>query len=255
MFILGTGAVSLAREMLNPPREDPLIKYEEIPESTKSELLSYSPATVFHNAMNSMERFDLALGTIPDFIDVDVIQIEGKIFASHSPYHSLPLIDPILAKLPNVIGPFKPSFEGIASKAAGANQPLYLDLKNLGKGSFKNLQEILREEEIEHFSIFSSKHWDLLDHVKETYGPEKVVYSIGNSKALERFFDRGNHMGNVSLAEHLASEEIVTALKSGGKVFVYTVNKAQDALTVLRNGADGIVTENLSLLAVYGRKL
>lgn len=251
--VLSVGAFMTAREVLNPPREDPL-EFEEIDTATRTELLRYSPITVFHNVMNSSSRFRTALATSSSYLDVDVIQFDDDIFASHDPYKKVPFIEKLFPFM--ISGPFKPRFEDVASISADTNRALYLDLKNINLKSFLKIQKILEEYGLEESTLFNSRNWSLLQEVGKIYGPDKVFYSIGATGALEKFTEGEIPQGNVSLAKHLATQENVGYLKRGGhQVISFTVNSSAEALDILRMGCDGFVSENIDLLNAYATRL
>ena len=253
MPVLSVGAVMIAREVLNPPRKDPL-EFEEIDAITKAELLEYSPLTVFHNVMNSSSRFGTALATASSYMDVDVVEFDGDIFASHDPYREIPLIEKLLPFI--ISGPFKPKFEDIAAIAADKGRALYLDLKNINSKNFLRVREILEEYGLEESSLFNSKNWRLLQEIGELYGPDKVFFPIDTNSALERFIESEIPQGNISLAQHLTTQENVDYLKRVGyRVISFTVNSSAEALDVLRMGCDGFVSENIDLLNVYAARL
>ncbi len=251
--VLSVGAVMVVREALNPPREDPL-EFEEIDAITKAELLEYSPLTVFHNVMNSSSRFGIALATASSHMDVDVVEFDGDIFASHDPYREIPLIEKLFPFI--VAGPFKPRFEDVASISAEIGRALYLDLKNINSKNFLRVQKILEEYGLAESSMFNSKNWRLLQEVGGIYGPDKVFFSIDTTRALDRFVESEIPQGNVSLSKHLATQENVDYFKRGGyRVISFTVNSSAEALKLLRMGCDGFVSENVDLLNVFATRL
>lgn len=251
--VLSVGAVMITKEVLNPPRQDPL-EFEEIDATTRAELLKYSPLTVFHNVMNSSSRFKTALATASSCMDVDIVEFNGDIFASHDPYREVPLIERLLPFI--VTGPFKPKFEDVASISADTNRALYLDLKNINSKNFSKVREILKKYKLEESSLFSSKNWRLLQEIGKIYGPDKVFFSINTASALEKFLESEIPQGNISLSQHLATQENIDYLKRGGyRVISFTVNSSAEALDVLRMGCDGFVSENIDLLNVFATRL
>jgi hypothetical protein len=246
---LAVGGTLLAREILNPPRRDPLI-FGKVDETTASELLKFSPLTVFHNVMNDKLRFETALDTEADYIDVDLIEFKGGIYAQHNEHKIVPIADKLLSLV--IDSSPQTRFEKVAATAAQRRKGLYLDFKNLSEKDFSKVQRTIKTHGLEESSMFNSKDRELLEKVGAIYGPEKTFLSIGTQRALERLESEGSFKGNISLARHLASKEAIRDIKTGGyKVIVFTINDPQEALEKLRNGSDGFVSENVGLLNVW----
>ncbi|GEM_PF-4813221 len=203
--------------------------------------------------MNSIGRFELSLDMSPDYIDVDLVVVDGEIYASHNPYKKVPYVDRLIPLGPT--GPYKLKLKEVAADCAEAEQKMFLDTKNLDVEDLPLLRGILGEARMEEKILFCSRNPKLLDKIAEVYGYDWVFHSIPNEDRLNDFFEKG-YRGNVSIPERLATKENIDALhERGANVFVYTVNSAQEALRVLGVKCDGIISENISLLNVYPRRV
>lgn len=252
---LAVAGALFAADLADPQREDPLYLKEISPEIAE-QLLEFDPILGFHNDMDNKRRYkraiEMPMGS-KGFLDIDVVEMKGKLHASHNPRRDIPIAT-AMAKFLGLIS-WKPRFEKIAQETQKMGKKISVDMKNLGLDDFPMIQAILEDSGHGETALFNSNRWDVLEEIGRIYGPNRIFYSIGSDRSLARFVENEMPDGNMSLARHLVTPEIISYLKRDRfKVIAFTVNDPEDALNLLRSGIDGFVSDHIGLLSVFGNR-
>lgn len=236
LFILGGGIPELSEK-----EEGPIQGY--IDEPTRERLLSFDFQTVAHNGGEHDKWLDEYLYTGCDYIELDIRKNNqnGRLYIAHNEDDSR--------------NGRKRDFASVARRVLDNGNKLFIDLKDTD--SPLPVLDFLRASGVASSSIITSASWDGPRQIEELTGEDLPLpsFTIQKREHVDIFlrwekFPQGPF--GISLDKKAASERNIRRLKSAGAstIFVYTIESADRALQVLENGADGIITNNLTLLNV-----
>lgn len=225
----------------------------EIPQWLAAELQKFSPVTIAHRGGNNGDNFRNSISCGVDLIEADIRSEDGVLAVSHEQYLG-PIALDRARKYFRLGGP-QFSFDKLTSWTSSVHQGMFLDLKGLGENSLPKIQSTINKYGVENLTYYSTNNWKLLDKIGELQGRnDHLFYTVGNRNALEKFLEeqRKRPRLGVSIDESLVDEESVAALKAWGvTVFAYVVHWPGDGLRLLESGVDGLISNNLDLLAVF----
>ena len=255
-FIKTIGALLVLETLRGTlPREDEFGFIENLSAETRHQLLLYNPKTIAHRGGNSIKHLELSKQAGVDFVEVDLKRYLGRSLITHGEkwpavaYDHARRLFGLSGSIPNV-------FE-ISQGIKDQNQNFFIDLKGDSPLTLVEAVNITRKNGLEDkVSYFGN--WQTLDILADVFDRrDNLFYSIGNPIALYRFLNEQpqRKAQGVSLDIKLASEETISILHQNGcKVYVYGVHTSKEAIEVLEYGADGLISNNLSLLSVWGKQ-
>ncbi|MEM4270902.1 MAG: hypothetical protein QXO70_02275 [Candidatus Pacearchaeota archaeon] len=230
--------------------------FEAIDQITLDKLSKYEGfQTVAHNGGNLYSNYRQFKLTGCDYIETDVFSYHDTIYVGHEGYFVGIGIDSSRGSITFS----RPSreFRRVAREIKKDGYRLLVDFKDTS--STDKVLDILEEHGMLSSAIFSSEAWSVLNKVKDRQNGEasNLFYTVQNQRGVETFLKQSslpNGPFGISLDKSVSSEENIRKFKeAGGKVFVYVVKTARDAVKVLANGADGLITNNLSLLSFQSK--
>jgi len=234
------------------PKLDPeLPKFERIDPLVLEMLRRYSFQTVAHNGGDYAPFYKEYARTGCDFIEIDVFRHRGKVYVGHEKYFGGIGID-TFHKSVSLSAPNR-MFSSVVNEIKKDGYRIFIDFKDTD--SPDQVLNILEDHKMLSDSAFSSEAWRVLEKVKERQGgnASNLFYTIQNEKNIDNFFTYdGLPKGpfGISLDAKIASKENISRFhEAGGTVFVYVIKTVKQAVTVLANGADGIISNNLTLLS------
>lgn len=233
----------LSPEWPNPEKIDPL---------TLELLQEYKFQTVAHNGGNYGPFYREFAKTGCDFIEVDVFRHHGEVYAGHEEYFRGIGIDTsqrsISLSWPSV------SLSSVIRKIKKDGYKAYIDFKDID--SPEPTLKILQENDMLSSSVFSAEAWPALGNVGKIQGgnASNLFYTMQSERNINTFFSHDGFPDGpfgISMDEGIASDANITRFKdAGASVFIYPIKTARQALRVLKNGADGLITNNLMLLSL-----
>lgn len=228
--------------------------FGSVDELEKIKLRTFSPLTVGHNGANTESRLEQSLNAHMDFIEADVSYNNRSFWVGHEK-RILGFFSYDEESKAGWIGGPKMFLEDVLLLATNTDKKLLLDLKDVYPGDIDKLLQLLSKYEALESSAFSGKSWRTLTNLIAMGVKSKNIFFTINSRdgyeAFKRFEVLSIPFG-VSLNKSLADPGNISALQvRGGRVLVYKVDSGEDALTVLRNGANGLISNNLSLLEIW----
>jgi len=235
-------------------REETLVR-APISASLRQELLGYRPTVVVHRGGNGPSRFARSIEAGARFIETDVRWRDEALVVGHERWAGPVAYDTNrwLLRLDEAA----PPLEVVLREASKHDCTLMLDLKLGEPERVVWLLEALRQHGLESRAWFTGD-WAALDAIAEaTEGEPTLYYGVNKPAHLNRFFEEQAKAKRpaVSLNKRLATKETLATLHAlGVQAMVYTVTKPSEALPLLKAGADGLITNNLSLVELFGQK-
>lgn len=250
--LAGTTAVVLLATRDFALRNENLGYLEEISPDIKSELLKYSPVTIAHRGGNGVDNLNKTLGARANFAEADVRPVRGSIVVGHEQYFGPFVVDG--ARRSFRIGGPRLLLDEVAQYSATQDQNLFLDLKDVNLQDARRIEGIIEKRGLKGKTAYSSKNWEVLD---ELGGKDNLFYTIEDMDGFKKFILQQEKMKRrgVSMNQGVVVPESMEWLKDlGVKIWVYTIHNSEDGLRVLQLGADGLISNNLSLLSIYNSK-
>ncbi len=226
---------------------------------------------IAHGFGNSRKLIDVALATPIDMIEADVRLWKGRLWLGHD--RRLPLL-PVYVSRRSLepptsralrLGPWQARLQTAPLpleellEAAGRCR-LLLDLKQSGRSeSASEFAEALAAQ-LRRFGRTASDclcgDWPLLDAVRRLLPEVRLYYSVGDPprwQALVERLDGGDRITGVSLRSTLFDGPSAAILQSKSiETFCWCVDDPAEAVRVAMLGADGIISNDLALLARIG---
>ncbi|MBI2031862.1 MAG: hypothetical protein HYT08_04590 [Candidatus Levybacteria bacterium] len=229
--------------------------FERIDQITFDELSKYEGfETVAHNGGNLRPFYRQFKRTGCNFIETDAYTYRGKVYVGHEEYFAGVGLD----RSQGSITLSRPSrkLSTVIQEIKKDGYKVLIDFKDTDSPG--PVLDILEENQISD-AVFSGEAWSALGQVREKQGGDasNLFYTIQNERNIDTFFVHDGFPDGpfgISLDAEVASEENISRFhEAGGTVFVYVVKTARQALRVLGNGADGLITNNLTLLSLQAR--
>ncbi len=242
--ILFAGAVIPTAALVAGIAPDSLISMEY-------NLSKYKAGTIAHNAAIHPLTLSRAIASGVGHVEVDItLDDNGIPIVGHDP-ESVRLLSPSQKERqhPGVVIP----------QILDSGKSVFLDLKrNVGVDHLDETLDMLKNDPA---SMASSNSHDLLDQLRESHRfGGKILYSIGNSRARDAFFDknkgknfRNEHKG-VSIRHKLLKDDVPEKLLAMGlEVAAWCPNKPVDIANALKANVSYITSDEFSLLGTIGR--
>ncbi|HVL24903.1 MAG TPA: glycerophosphodiester phosphodiesterase [Thermomicrobiales bacterium] len=200
---------------------------------------------VGHNSGDSVTATLSALVAGADAIELDVVSLDGRLYSSHA--SPLPLVGGGLFRGPSV--------EEIWAAAAQTDLVKF-DLKETSPQFLRLVHDFLATHRRQHQVIIVTRDPASLRFFAGSM-PEVIrYYSIGDQSQLTTLRENPELVrliDGVSIRHTLLDEETTAWLTGQGlHVGAWTVNDLERANELIRMGVEGITTDNLALLALFG---
>jgi hypothetical protein len=231
--------------------EEPSGHLAGVDEATRALLRAYQPVVAIHRGGNLLAR--LASSVSGDaLIETDVRLRRGELVVAHEHW-----LGPLAYDWPRRflrLGDRPIRLPRLLSEAKRLNARLLLDLK-LDAAWVPALIGQLRQNGLLETTAFTGE-WAPLDAIAASGAPTQGLYygSINRPWRLYRFLDeqRTYLRPAVSLHKRLATAHNLQRLHAvNARALVYVVSEPQEALELLARGADGLITNNLTLAEVW----
>jgi len=230
-----------------------------------------APLRIAHGFGNSRELVRVALENDIDVVEADVRLRGDALRLGHDQRLPLlpvlldrrPLSPPLPPKPSLSFGPWQVrldihalSLEELLAMVAGRCR-LLLDLKHPRKASdvprfVENLVGLLRQFQLAG-ETYLCGDWPLLDEARRQGSESAVYYSVADRsrwQALVCRIEDGEKMAGVSLRSTLLDSQTAGFLRDNGvRVFSWPVDDRAEAARVLKLGVDGIISNDLAILA------
>jgi glycerophosphoryl diester phosphodiesterase len=199
---------------------------------------------VSHNSGNSAQTAREAAKYGADVIEIDVLNVNGRLYASHDGP------SPILGTR---VFP-RPRLEQMWRETEGS--AVLLDLKEPSSSYRGILLDFLEANAGgRQITVSSRSSWTLEEFKRRLPGATRLL-SVGSSSGLEvlaREEELLRTIDGVTIREGLLDEDTVAWLKSNGLVvYAWVVNGFDRLNELVEWGVDGIVTDNLAILELLG---
>ena len=248
--------VAIKIEKLISPKHEKFGYLEKIDDETHQMLRQFRPITVAHNGADDFGRLRMSIDAGVDYAEADVRQFFGRLRIIHGENLGYLLYDGIRREAG--FSGTVPYFEELVQEIKPSNQKLFLELK---EDSFNLADKVIRavnNNGLEDGTAFFAVGWHVLDRIYQKTGKNThLFYTIGDIDQLQLFLDQQMQYQRqgVSLNVDLATKEVVGKLhESGAVVLVAVVKKAKQAVDVLNAGADGLISGNLRVLSIWGKR-
>jgi glycerophosphoryl diester phosphodiesterase len=195
---------------------------------------------VAHNAGDDEAATSLAIAHGADVVEIDVMPIDGRLYAAHDAQPSwMPL-----------------SYRGPSLSQAWARtrsaQFVQLDLGDSSVSTLRLLETFLIKHDDGRRVFVSTRNYQALERLEET-APHVVRFlSIGNLSGLQALLDnpdRAKMINGVSIRADLLTLETTDWLKDRGLlIYAWTVNDVTKLNALVGLGVDAITTDNLAIL-------
>lgn len=227
---------------------------------------------IAHAYGNTRERLRTALAAEVDAIEVDVWYRAGRIWARHEPRleplpllvdkrmrgHALPPFSLPLGKRWYVrLDVDRLELDEVLQTVGGA-RTLLIDVKGAYRGAqnlafARTLARKVRERGAERWVSVCGQFWPVLDDLRREAPDLEVRYSIEQRHQWEKFIrmvGEGDLVRGVCIERRFLTEERARFLDEHGlNVFCWTVDDREEARRLVAAGVDGIISNDLALLA------
>jgi len=237
---------------------------------------SSRPLRIAHAYGNTRERLKGALDAAVDAIELDVWYRGGQIWVRHERRleplpllvdrrmrgHSPPPFSLRLGKRWYIRLDFnRLKLDEVLETVAG-RKGLLVDLKGVYHGQ-RNLEfaraliRTVRDHNAESWASVCGQFWPVLDDVRREAGDLEVRYSIEHVYQWEKFIrlvGEDERVRRVCIEHRFLNEERTRFLEERGvNLFCWTVDNREEARRLVAAGADGIISNDLDLLAELRR--
>lgn len=233
---------------------------------------SSRPLRIAHAYGNTRERLEAALAAPIDVIEVDAWYRAGQVWVRHERRlgplpllvdkrmrgHSLPPLSLPLARrwyMRLDINGLK--LDDVLDTVGGAKR-LLVDVKGSYRGR-RNLEFAqslvlkIGEHTGESWVAVCGQHWPVLDDVRAEAPGLEVRYSVERPYQWEKFkrlVDDDERVRRVCIEHRFLNEERALFLgQRGVEVFCWTVDDRDEAQRLVASGVDGVISNELDLLA------
>jgi glycerophosphoryl diester phosphodiesterase len=227
---------------------------------------------IAHAYGNTRERLGIALASAIDAIELDVWYRSGYLWVRHETRleplpllvdkrmrgHSLPPLSLPLGKRLYFRVDFNRLTLGEVLATVAAKKRLLVDLKGAYQARrnldfARALVGTIREHGAESWVSICGQFWPVLDDVRREAGDLEVRYSIERPYQWEKFMrlvGEDERVCRVCIEHRFLNEERTRFLEDRGvNLYCWTVDNPEEATRLVAAGADGIISNNLKLLA------
>jgi glycerophosphoryl diester phosphodiesterase len=230
------------------------------------------PLLIAHAWGNTRERLTAGLAAPVDAIELDVWYRGGDIWVRHEarlgplpvlidkrmrghrlPPFSIPLGRRWYARLDTK----RLSLDAVIDTVSGA-RALLVDIKGVYHGRenadfARALVELIRHRNAEGWVTVCGQFWPVLDDVRKEGPGIDVRYSVEHVYQWEKFMrmvGEDQRVRKVCIEHRFLNEERVRFIEDQGvDIFCWTVDNPDEARRLVEAGADGIISNDLQLLA------
>jgi len=240
-------------------------------------MASPEPVRIAHAYGNSRAALRRALDADVDMIEVDIWYRGGDVYAHHARRLSpLPLLaDKKMPEhpLPPLAFPVWPGYRvwpqinplklGELLAIVGGSKRLLLDVKGRYKGGRSaGFAEVIARRLHDHrassWAIVCGQTYPVLNALRHVDDEIEVRYSLEKPYQWESFVRKMNkhqRVRQVCISRHFIDDERARVLEENGvNVYVWTVDDPEAARHWIEQGADGIISNNLTLLEGLPRR-
>jgi glycerophosphoryl diester phosphodiesterase len=236
---------------------------------------SSGPVRIAHAYGNTRHAIDLALDAEVDMLEADVWYRRRRIFVHHD-RHLAPL--PLLADRKMRGHPLPPwslplprryyvrpdihilTLEGLLDRTAGRRR-LLLDVKGNNDAGYarrfaRRLASAIRKAQATNGVEVCGQTWPVLTELRELAPEIAVRFSIERPDQWQEFVLKAKRAGrapDVCIQHRFLTDDRLRFLKDhGAGIYTWTVDTVPEARALLDRGIDGIISNNLDLLAILG---
>jgi glycerophosphoryl diester phosphodiesterase len=145
-------------------------------------------------------------------------------------------------------------------RATAGSKSLLLDVKEGSAGSSRAYADALKAEIKEAnangWAMICGQSWPVLDHVREAAPEIAVAYSMQHDSQWREYTERlttGNATRALCMHHQMLNHGRAAFLEENGvEVYCWTVDDRAKADMLVRQGVEGIISNNLALLADLG---
>lgn len=221
--------------------------YHDVFENDEREFLDTTYQEVIGFGHNSGGRIEATLQAIifgADVIEVDVVEIDGELYAAHTP--PLPIIGPRFFRGPTLEEVWFASY-----RTTG----FMLDLKEDSPSYLELVAQFIEARPLTRDIIVASRSPEVLATLRERVPDAVLLLSVSSPDkfaTLQTDETLQQTIDGVTMRESLINVEEATWLYEHELLtFAWTVNDIGRANELIRLGVDGITTDNLALLALF----
>jgi len=200
---------------------------------------------VAHNSGGTLDATLEALIYGADVIEVDVVAIEGVLYAAHSP--PLPVVGDRWFRGPRLDRIWTASYSADA---------ISLDLKESSPQYLQLVGDFLERRAWYRTVVVSSREPAALAAIRERAPEAILLLSVPDRPFLDRALANPTTIetiDGVTIRESVADEEVMAMLKERELlVFAWTVNNLARVNELMQLGVDAITTDNLAVLSLLG---
>jgi hypothetical protein len=224
----------------------PSLFYAELPSDLIADDLDYASVIgIAHNSGDSVQATLAALAGGADAIEMDVVSLNGRLYSSHG--SPLPLIGPAAFRGPSV--------EEIWAAAAQTDL-VQFDLKESSTEFLELVKDFIVTHQEEHQIVVSSDDPDSLRYLADRPPGVLLFRSVGDQQdltSLQEDPELAALIDGVTIRNDLVDEETARWMTEHDlHMIVWTVNDLGRANELVDLGVDGITTDNLALLGLFG---
>ena len=208
------------------------------------------PITIAHRAANDRDALERALSAGVDSVEADLRWDGTRIVARHT--RRLPLL-PLFCDRWYLRFDRRPqlTLDEILERTRGRARP-YLDLKSQSRPFLPALLEALRRHKVVGEVDISSEYWSQLAELRRAEPGLRLFRTVGAERQRAAYLalppDDALQAG-VAIHRDLLDEELAHLLRGREvTVYVWGVEDVEQATTVLRRGAGGVIADSVQLL-------
>jgi glycerophosphoryl diester phosphodiesterase len=206
---------------------------------------------IAHRAGNNLHHLEQALAAGVDAIECDFWHDHGRLALRHE--RKLPALPVLYDKwyfrwswgeltLPELL------------RQINFRAELFLDIKSATSPAADAVLELYHDyESMMPHTLVSSKEWQLLDRLAAAGTQMQMYYSVGRRDAVDALLRRAARQprpAGTSIRHTLLSADVVARLHDAGlRVYAWTVNTRHRAQELIDWGADGIISDDVNVLA------
>ena len=242
------------------------------PRPAGTEAGSVAPLRIAHAYGNTEERLETALEADIDAIELDVWFRTEQIWVRHEPRqepfpvlidkrmrgHSLPPLSfPLGRRWYIRLDVNRLKLDEVLA-AVGGRKRLLIDVKGVyharqNLAFARALVQAIRKYGAESWAAVCGQFWPVLDDVRREAADLEVRYSVERVYQWEKFMrlvGEDERVRRVCIEHRFLNEERTRFIEDRGvDLYCWTVDNPEEARRLVAAGADGIISNNLALLA------